>query len=114
MNAANNIKKKLSGLSIVSMICAIVFSIAAACMVFLPVISPDTSTEIGQKAADEMSAEIRTGNFFFLNRKKAITRAITTTTPKNADGIRSSMSLSMVSTPPNRQRIKKNKARSMP
>lgn len=68
MNAANNIKKKLSGLSIVSMICAIVFSIAAACMVFLPVISPDTSTELGKKAADELSAEIRTGNFFFLNR----------------------------------------------
>ncbi len=65
--AANNVKRKLSGLSIVSMICAIVLSIAAACMVFLPVVSPDTSTELGKLASEQSSAEELTAGFFYLN-----------------------------------------------
>lgn len=44
MNTATNVKKKLSGASIVSIIFAIIFSIAAACMVFLPVLSVDSGS----------------------------------------------------------------------
>ncbi len=43
MNVANTVKKRLSGAAIVSMIGAILFAIAAACMVFVPLFGKDGS-----------------------------------------------------------------------